>query len=554
MAAPARRVADYESADRVACVGVACVGVSSPTEIQALAAARALAPGLQAATFETIIGLLAITGLRPGEALGLDRADVDLTDGLLHVRAAKQSEHREVPLHDTTTIALRDHCRLRDRHLPACSSSAFFVSPQGSRLAADAVNATFAKLVRQVGLGGKGERVRPRAHDLRHSFAVRTLIGWYQAGENTDAKLPLLSTYPTRRPRLELLVSANLTRAARARARPARARRWRAVMSLLAPTLQAFFTDRLITQRDVNPSTVAAYRDTFRLLLAFVEQQTGKQLDLADLDAPLIGAFLTHLERGRHNTPRTRNARLAAIHSFNRYAALRHPEHLATIARIMAIPTKRHQRNDLTYLTKPEIEALVQAPDQATWLGGRDHTLLLTMITTGVRVSEVIAINLSDVTLTPGAQHLRVHRKAGRTAPPAESRDHHRTPCMAARTRRGAPRAAVPHPARTSAAPTNRRAARDQTRPRRGSPLPVPRDPTRQPPHPPTHQRDAPPSRTHRHRHHGALARPTREHQDHLHLPTRRQPAQTTSDRPHCHDRHPRYQPPDTLIAFLQAL
>jgi integrase/recombinase XerD len=193
-------------------------------------------------------------------------------------------------------------------------------------------------------------------------------------------------------------------------------------MSLLAPTLQAFFTDRLITQRDVSPRTVAAYRDTFRLLLAFVEQQTSKQpfqLDLADLDAPLIGAFLTHLEQDRHNTPRTRNARLAAIHSFYRYAALRHPEHLATIARIMAIPTKRHQRNDLTYLTKPEIEALLQAPDQAAWLGRRDHTLLLTMITTGVRVSELIAINISDVTLTPGAQHLKVHGKGrkNRTTP-----------------------------------------------------------------------------------------------------------------------------------------
>ena len=193
-------------------------------------------------------------------------------------------------------------------------------------------------------------------------------------------------------------------------------------MSLLAPTLQAFFTDRLITQRDVSPSTIAAYRDTFRLLLAFVEQHTGRQpfqLDLADLDAPLIGAFLTHLEHDRHNTPRTRNARLAAIHSFYRYAALRHPEHLSTIARIMAIPTKRHERNDLTYLTKPEIEALLQAPDQATWLGRRDHTLLLTMITTGVRVSELIAIKVSDVTLAAGAHHLRVHGKGrkNRTTP-----------------------------------------------------------------------------------------------------------------------------------------
>jgi integrase/recombinase XerD len=150
----------------------------SPAEIQALmAAARALSPGLRAATFETIIGLLAVTGLRRGEALGLDRADVDLTNGALHVRAAKQNKHREVPLHDTTTIALRDYCRLRDRHLAGSSSPAFFVSPQGSRLTAGAFNKAFAKLIGQVGLEGAGERTRPRAHDLRHSFAVRTLIG-----------------------------------------------------------------------------------------------------------------------------------------------------------------------------------------------------------------------------------------------------------------------------------------------------------------------------------------------------------------------------------------
>jgi integrase/recombinase XerD len=167
----------------------------SPTEIQALmAAARALSPVVRAATFETIIGL-AVTGLRPGEALGLDRADVDLTDGLLHVRAAKQNKHREVPLHDTTTIALHQYSRLRDRHLPASSSPAFFISPHGSRLSAGAFNGTFTKLVRQVGLEGRGERVRPRAHDIRHSFAVRTLIDWYQAGADIDAKLPLLSTY-----------------------------------------------------------------------------------------------------------------------------------------------------------------------------------------------------------------------------------------------------------------------------------------------------------------------------------------------------------------------
>ena len=113
-------------------------------------------------------------------------------------------------------------------------------------------------------------------------------------------------------------------------------------MSALAPTVQAFFTERLITQRNASPHTIAAYRDTFRLLLRFAQDQTGKQpfqLDLDDLDAPLIGAFLTHLEQVRGNNPRTRNARLGAIHSFYRFAALEHPEHAHTIARVMAIPT-----------------------------------------------------------------------------------------------------------------------------------------------------------------------------------------------------------------------
>jgi integrase/recombinase XerD len=181
-------------------------------------------------------------------------------------------------------------------------------------------------------------------------------------------------------------------------------------MSLLAPTLQAFFTDRLIHQRDASPKTVAAYRDTFRLLLRFVEEQTGRQpfeLDLADLDAPLIGAFLTHLEHDRGNSPRTRNARLAAIHSFCKYAALRHPEHAATIGRVIEIPSKRYDRTDVSYLTTIEIDALLQAPDQATWFGRRDHALLLTAITTGLRLSELVGLTIDDVTTGP-VGHIRV--------------------------------------------------------------------------------------------------------------------------------------------------
>jgi integrase/recombinase XerD len=181
-------------------------------------------------------------------------------------------------------------------------------------------------------------------------------------------------------------------------------------MSALAPALQAFFSDRLIAQRDSSPRTIAAYRDTFRLLLGFAHDQTGKrpfELDIDDLDAPLIGAFLTHLERDRGNTARTRNARLGAIHSFYRFAALEHPEHAHTIARVMAIPNKRHERSTICYLDRSEITALLAAPDRGTWLGRRDRALLALMIQTGVRVSELVGLHLRDVHLGTG-RHIRV--------------------------------------------------------------------------------------------------------------------------------------------------
>lgn len=184
-------------------------------------------------------------------------------------------------------------------------------------------------------------------------------------------------------------------------------------MTLLAPTLQAWFTDRLMTQKNASPCTIAAYRDTLRLLLTFAQKQTGKQpcqLDFSDLDAPLIGAFLTHLEHDRGNSPKTRNARLAAIRSLYRYAALRHPEHAATIARVIEIPTKRHQRTMISYLDRPEIDALLNAPDRVTWLGRRDHAMLLTAIQTRVRVSELVNLTIANMVLGTGA-HLRVSGK-----------------------------------------------------------------------------------------------------------------------------------------------
>ncbi len=177
-------------------------------------------------------------------------------------------------------------------------------------------------------------------------------------------------------------------------------------MTALAPTLQAFFTDRLARQRQASPHTIAAYRDTWRLLLTFTARQAGKQpsqLDLGDLDAPLIGTFLDHLEHERGNSPRTRNARLAAIHSLFRYAALRHPEHAETIARVLAIPPKRYDKALVTWLTRPEIDALLAAPDRTTWAGRRDHALILLAAQTGLRVSELTGLTIGDIHLGAGA-------------------------------------------------------------------------------------------------------------------------------------------------------
>lgn len=149
-------------------------------------------------------------------------------------------------------------------------------------------------------------------------------------------------------------------------------------MTLVAPTLQAFFTDRLMRQRQASPHTVVAYRDTFRLLFAYLAETTGTtpaDLDFADLDAATIGAFLTHLETDRGVSVATRNARLAALRSMFRYASFRHPEHADLIARVLAIPSKRKARRIVDFLSRAEIDAILAAPDRRSWTGRRDHAL-----------------------------------------------------------------------------------------------------------------------------------------------------------------------------------
>ena len=177
-------------------------------------------------------------------------------------------------------------------------------------------------------------------------------------------------------------------------------------MTALAPVLQAFFTDRLIAQRRASAHTIASYRDTLRLLVGYAAAHTGKKpsaLDIAEMDAPLITAFLNHLEQDRHNTARTRNTRLAAIHSLFGYTALHHPEHAASIQRVLAIPVKRYERRLLTWLSEPEVDALLAVPDRGRWVGRRDHAMLVLAVQTGLRISELISLTRGDIDLGAGA-------------------------------------------------------------------------------------------------------------------------------------------------------
>jgi integrase/recombinase XerD len=184
-------------------------------------------------------------------------------------------------------------------------------------------------------------------------------------------------------------------------------------MTDLAPILQGFFTDRLARQKKASPNTVAAYRDTCRLLLSFAQANTGKapsRLSLADLDATLVGAFLQHLEDDRGNGSATRNARLATIHSLFSYAAPRAPEHATVISQVLAIPPRRRERAIISYLTPEETGALLAAPGRQTWHGRRDHALLLLAVQTGLRVPELTALTCQDAHLGAGP-HVRCHGK-----------------------------------------------------------------------------------------------------------------------------------------------
>jgi site-specific recombinase XerD len=178
----------------------------------------------------------------------------------------------------------------------------------------------------------------------------------------------------------------------------------------LAPLLERFFTQRLMQERRVSPHTIGSYRDSFRLFLKFTQQRLHKPpttLAFEDIDAPLVSAFLDHLEKQRGVSVRSRNLRLTAIHSFFRYLAYELPTHAAQIQRVLAIPSKRFNRTLVRFLTRPEVEALLAAPDRSSWFGRRDYAFILTAVQTGLRLSEITAATRADLVLGTGA-HVRV--------------------------------------------------------------------------------------------------------------------------------------------------
>jgi site-specific recombinase XerD len=317
-------------------------------------------------------------------------------------------------------------------------------------------------------------------------------------------------------------------------------------MTAVAPTLQAFFTQRLTHQRQASPHTIAAYRDTLRLLIVFASRRAGKpaaSLDIADLTAPVIAAFLDHLQHQRGNSTRTRNARLAAIHSLFAFLALHHPEHAADTARVLAIPTKRADQTIVTFLTPSETDALLAAPDTSTRTGRRDHALLLLAVQTGLRAGELTGLTRGDVYLGVGA-HVSCHGKGRKdritplttatiTVLRAWLREHAGSPADPLFPTNRGTRMSSDALTTTNCPPRHNR---DQA-------LPLT---TRQDGHPTratAHRRDAAPPRRRRHHRDRAVARPRVRHH-HADLPAGRPDPQTASPgQDHPTGQHPRPLP-----------
>jgi site-specific recombinase XerD len=372
---------------------------------------------LQPWTYHCLFGLLAVTGLRISEALNLRSTDVDWLEGILTIRDSKFGKSRLIPLHASSLNVLSDYGARRDLLFAHRKTPYFFCSRLDGRLDEGQVRRVFYVISRQIGIRGASASRGPRLHDFRHRFAVQTLLHWHRTGEDVRRRLPILSTYLGHRHVTDTYWYGDWHARTDGDGGAAAGQALGGNLMKDAvgfPTLlEMFFTRRLIAQRRASPHTIASYRDTFRLLLQFAQKQLAKapsRLTMEDLNAPFLGAFLDHLETTRTNGARSRNLRLTAIRSFFRFAALETPQHSGLIQRVLVIPNKRQPRPLVGFLTRPEIDALLAIPDRNTWLGRRDHALLLTALQTGLRLTEITSIRQQDVSLATGA-HVRCEGK-----------------------------------------------------------------------------------------------------------------------------------------------
>jgi len=358
------------------------------------------------ATFRTLFGLLAATGMRIGEAIALDRSDFDANAGTLTVHNTKFGKSRELPLHPSTTAALTRYLARRDRRRPAGSTEALLVSTVGTRLLMSDVQTCFRTLRARAGILPRSAACRPRLHDLRHSFAVCTLLDAYRTDGDPGLKIAALSTY--------------------------------------------------------------------------------------------------------------------------RYCLLRHPEHAATIERVLQIGPKRHERALVTYLTEPELDALIDAPDRASWTGRRDHAIIIVLAQTGLRASELTGLRCGDIHLGTGAHATTIGKGRKQRITPADQRDRRGPPRVARRKGQSVRRAAVSDQHRHAADPQGARPADRQARDLRRRALPFADGEDGHTACAAPHGRDAAAAR--RGRHHGdrAVAR-TRTSRNHADVPPRRPRAQGTS-------------------------
>ena len=371
---------------------------------------------MRAASYEALFGLLAVSGMRIGEAIGTGarrrrprrRRDHD-------PQSAKVDRARLVPLHPTGHPGVAP---LRAGARPAVPAPRVgrVLSLQrrhtGDR--SESRRKAFREITSRTRHPHRGGAPAGPRSETSFCGADPDRLAAIRAS-NIDERIGTLSTYLghvspadtywylSASPELMALAAERLDRLGGA------------PMSALAPALQAYFTDRLIGQRGASPNTIAAYSQTFRLLLGFAAEQTGKTpsaLDIADLDAPLIAAFLDHLETATGTTAsRTRNNRLAAIHSLFAYLALHHPEHAASIQRVLAIPAKRTERNLSPTSPSPRSTRCSPPATRPRWTGRRDHAMLALAIQTGLRISELAGLTRDDITL--GDRRQRAHHRQG---------------------------------------------------------------------------------------------------------------------------------------------